>query len=189
MKIVKKPISDVKPYWRNPRNNDKAIAAVKQSIQQYGFNNPILIDSENVIIAGHSRYKALLELGYKEIPVIVLDLTPDKAKEFRIADNKTSEMATWDMEMLIPELREIVNIDEMEIFFDDIDLEKLLKITSTSLLPTAEEIATKQEIADNAFTVDSEKAQNNYVGITCPDCAHEFFVDRVELNRQPGVDL
>lgn len=189
MKIVKKPITDIKPYWRNPRNNEKAIAAVKASIEQYGFNNPILVDTENVIISGHSRYKALLELGYKEVPAIVLELTPAKAKEFRIADNKTSELATWDMDSLIPELREITNIEDMEIFFEDIDLDKLLKITSTALLPTAEEIADRQEHNDNMFAVDSQKAQKNYVEVTCPDCGNSFYVDRVELAKQPGVEL
>ena len=106
-------IAEIKPYWRNPRHNEEAVGAVMQSIRDYGFNQPLIIDAENVIIAGHTRYRALQRLGVTEIPCIVKgDLTAQQAKEYRIADNKTSELSSWDMDRLIPELREIESIVE-----------------------------------------------------------------------------
>jgi ParB family chromosome partitioning protein len=107
MKVQTIKLDDIKPYWRNPRKNEKAVEAVKQSIQAYGFNQPIILDTKKIIIAGHTRYKALLEMGWTEAPCVVIDLPVAKAKEYRIADNKTSELAELDMTALIPELREI----------------------------------------------------------------------------------
>lgn len=189
MKVENIALAEVRPYWRNPRNNDKSIAAVKKSIEKYGFNSPLILDKELVIIAGHSRYKALMELGYKEAPCVVLDLPAAKAKEYRIADNKTSELATWDMDALIPELREIVDIQDMSVFFDGTDLEQLLKITSTAVLPTAEIIADKEQKLNEQFANLSDEKQNSYVEILCPSCAHEFFVDKAEIIRTPGVEV
>lgn len=189
MKVQNIPLAEIKPYWRNPRNNEKAIAAVKQSIQNYGFNSPLVIDSENVIIAGHSRYKALMELGHKEAPCVVVDLPASKAKEYRIADNKTSELASWDMDLLIPELREIGDLGDMGVFFENIDLDNLLKITSTGKLPTAEQISDKQAALNSQFSDLSDSKQANYVEVMCPECTHEFYVDRSEMLRQPGVAL
>jgi len=189
MKVQNIPLAEIKPYWRNPRNNEKAIAAVKKSIESYGFNSPLVIDKENVIIAGHSRYKALMELGHKTAPCVVVDLPSAKAKEYRIADNKTSELASWDMELLIPELREIGDLSDMSVFFENIDLDNLLKITSTGKLPTAEQISDKEELMNAQFSKLSEAKQANYVEVGCPECGHEFFVDRSEMARQPGVEL
>lgn len=128
MKIEKRNIDLIKPYWRNPRNNDKALEAVKESIRRYGYNQPIVVDTENVIIAGHTRYKALRQLGYKSIAVVVLDIDEDKAKQYRIADNKTAEMSEWDDDLLMFELREIEELEDMEIFFDKGELDALLDI-------------------------------------------------------------
>lgn len=128
MKIEKRNIDLIKPYWRNPRNNDKALEAVKESIRRYGYNQPIVVDTENVIIAGHTRYKALRQLGYKNVAVVVLDIDEDKAKQYRIADNKTAEMSEWDDDLLMFELREIEELEDMEIFFDKGELDALLDI-------------------------------------------------------------
>ena len=81
MKLTTLKLTDIKPYWRNPRNNEGAVAAVKQSIKDYGFNYPIVVDAEHVIIAGHTRYKALQELGIKDVPCVVkTDLTAQEIK-------------------------------------------------------------------------------------------------------------
>lgn len=106
--VLIKDIADIKPYENNPRKNDKAVEAVANSIKEFGFKNPIIIDSENVIIAGHTRYKAAKRLRLKTVPVIIAnDLTPEQVKAFRIADNRVSEIATWDFDLLDIELENI----------------------------------------------------------------------------------
>lgn len=133
MKIQEVHIDTIKPYWRNPRNNDKAVEAVKKSISEFGYNSPIVVDKENVIIAGHTRYKALRQLGYDDIAVIVLDISKDKAKQYRIADNKTSEKSTWDEDLLMFELREIEEIQDMDLFFRPGELDRYLGSIDTGI--------------------------------------------------------
>lgn len=186
MKIHNIPINDVKPYWRNPRKNEKAVEAVKKSIQDYGFNQPLILDAKKVIIAGHTRYKALLELGYSEAPCIIVDLPKIKAKEYRIADNKTAELSEWDMDALIPELREIEGLASMQVFFPDLDLQCLLEDTSSVPDVTTAEIEKHQEKMENRFEEHSNIIQGQYVEILCPHCTEAFFLDRAELNRQPA---
>ena len=109
MKIQLKKTSDLIEYENNPRNNDEAVDIVAESIKEFGFKVPIVIDSNNVIIAGHTRVKASIKLGLTEVPCIVADdLTEDQIKAFRLVDNKTAEVATWNMEKLEAE---IINID------------------------------------------------------------------------------
>ena len=108
MKVVMKAIADVLPYGKNPRRNKKAVDAVASSIQQFGWNQPIVVDSEGVIIVGHTRYLAAQKLGLEKVPVVVAkNLTPDKVKAYRIADNKTNELAEWDVSLLSDELKEL----------------------------------------------------------------------------------
>lgn len=128
MKLEKRNIDLVKPYWRNPRNNEKSIELVKESIRQYGYNQPIVVDKDDIIVAGHTRYKALRQLGYEEVTVVVLDLPEDKAKQYRIADNKASEQSTWNEDLLMFELREIEELQDMTIFFQEGELEELLDL-------------------------------------------------------------
>ena len=189
MKVTEVPLVQIKPYWRNPRNNERAVEAVKKSIETYGFNTPIVLDTENVIIAGHTRYKALMELGWKKAPCVVVDLSAAKAKEYRIADNKTSELATWDIDNLIPELREISDLDDMQLYFQNVDLEQLLQISATVKMPTGEAIAAREEQRNTQYAEMSDTAQGNYVELHCPQCESAFYVDRLELNKQPGVSM
>ena len=105
MEITNRKVSELIPYERNPRKNDEAVKYVKASIEQFGFKVPIVIDADGVIVAGHTRVKAAKELGMKEVPCIVADdLTEEQIKAFRLADNKTAEMAGWDFPMLEDEL-------------------------------------------------------------------------------------
>jgi len=102
------PISEIKPYENNPRKNDKAVEIVKNSIKQFGFKNPIILDKNNEIIAGHTRLEASKQLDYKEIPVIWADdLTPEQVKAFRIMDNKSQEFSDWDIEKLQIEFKDL----------------------------------------------------------------------------------
>ena len=113
---------DLQEYKYNPRNNEKAIDGVAESIKEFGFKVPIIIDREGLIIAGHTRLKAAERLGIREVPCIVADdLTPKQIKAFRLADNKTAEFAEWDFELLEKELAELTAFDvDMSAFgFDE----------------------------------------------------------------------
>lgn len=104
-KIREVPVGDLVPYENNPRFNDGAVDAVAKSIREFGFRNPIIVDRDNVVIAGHTRLKAALKLGLEKVPVIVADdLTPEQVKAYRIADNSTGMLADWDYDLLRQEL-------------------------------------------------------------------------------------
>ena len=123
MQITNKKISELKEYENNPRDNTTAIEAVANSIKEFGFKVPIIVDGNNIIIAGHTRYKAAISLGLEEVPCIVAsDLTPEQVKAFRLADNKVGEIATWDLEKLKLELEGIDGLD-MSLFGFDIEPE------------------------------------------------------------------
>ena len=118
--IISKKIGELAPYKRNPRKNDRAIGAVAASIKEFGFKVPIVIDKENVIVAGHTRLEAAKKLGLEEVPCIVADdLTEEQIKAYRLADNKTAELAEWDPELLEIELKDIEEIDMSEFGFDE----------------------------------------------------------------------
>lgn len=122
MDIQNIAIDKIIPYWNNARNNSKAIKPVEESIKKFGFNQPLVVDKNLEIIVGHTRYFALLNLGYKEVPCIVADLDEEKARQYRIADNKTSEFASWDEDKLIRELRTMnVPADMQDFFFEPIE--------------------------------------------------------------------
>ena len=116
MNIIEKNLNEIKPYEKNPRKNDNAVEYVANSIKEFGFKVPIVIDKDGVIVAGHTRYKASKKLGLEKVPCIIADdLTPEQIKAYRLADNKVSEKSEWDFDLLQDELSEILNID-MEMF-------------------------------------------------------------------------
>ena len=119
MNIVYKEIGDLVPYKNNPRKNKKAVEYVKNSIEEFGFKNPIIIDRNNVIVCGHTRYQAAKQLEYQTVPCIMADdLTDEQIKAFRIADNKTAEMAEWDDPRLTLELLDLTDFDMSKFGFD-----------------------------------------------------------------------
>lgn len=121
MQITRKNVSELKEYENNPRENNHAVEAVANSIREFGFKVPIIVDENNIIIAGHTRYKAAISLGLEEVPCIVAsDLTPEQVKAFRLADNKVGELATWDLEKLRLELENIEGLD-MSLFGFEIE--------------------------------------------------------------------
>jgi ParB/RepB/Spo0J family partition protein len=125
MEIIFLRTSEIIPYENNPRHNDEAVEQVSASIREFGFKVPIIIDKDNVIVAGHTRLKASEALGLEKVPCIRADdLTEDQIKAFRLADNKVSELATWDTEKLSIELDEI-EMDMSEFGFDDIEIEPI----------------------------------------------------------------
>jgi site-specific DNA-methyltransferase (adenine-specific) len=112
LRIIYKKVEDLIPYVNNPRNNDSAVDVVANSINEFGFKVPIIIDKSNIIIAGHTRLKAAQKLGIEEVPVIIADdLTPAQIKAFRIMDNKSSEYAEWDYDALKIELESLKELN------------------------------------------------------------------------------
>lgn len=108
MNYIKKKLDEIKPYENNPRINDDAVDDVVESIKQCTYIAPIVIDENGVILAGHTRYKALKKLGFKECDVIeVRGLTEEQKKKYRLYDNKTSELASWDQKKLAQELCDV----------------------------------------------------------------------------------
>ena len=122
MEITYLPISQLKPYEKNPRINDNAVDACASSIKEYGFKVPIIIDSEKTIIAGHTRLKAAKKLGMKTVPCIIADdLSEEQVRAFRIADNKVSDFSIWDNRLLLEELDALSDFDLFTGFdFDDL---------------------------------------------------------------------
>lgn len=107
MNIQEIDITVIKPYDRNPRKNDKAVDRVADSIKQFGFQQPIVVDKNNIIVAGHTRYKAAKKLNLSKVPVVIADVSEEKLQAYRIADNKLNELAEWDDDLLFEEISEI----------------------------------------------------------------------------------
>lgn len=156
MKIVYKVPEELKDYENNPRINEKAIEPVSKSIEKFGFLVPVIIDKNNVIVAGHVRKRAAITLNIKEIPCIYAEnLNEEQIKAFRLIENKTSEFADWDIEKMQEELNEIVNIDLSTFCFPDL---------SESLLVSDEDFLQGTEIV---------KERKNKE-IICPKCGEKI---------------
>lgn len=113
------PLDQIHPYEKNPRKNDEAVDKVAASIREFGFRQPIVVDADHVIIAGHTRLEASKRLGLPVVPVVVADdLSEEQVKAYRLADNKTAEFSGWDFDMLNSELFEISDIDMAAFGFD-----------------------------------------------------------------------
>ena len=119
MDVIEKKLKDIKPYEKNPRKNDSAVDAVANSIREFGFKVPVVIDKDGVIVCGHTRYKAAKKLKLDTVPCVVADdLTEEQIKAYRLADNKVSELAEWDIDLLGEELDGIFDIDMSDFGFD-----------------------------------------------------------------------
>lgn len=153
-KITLMALSDITPYENNPRNNEEAVEKVANSIKEFGFNQPIVVDRDNVIIVGHTRYLAAQELGLTEAPVIVAgNLSDEQARAYRLADNKTGELAGWDFEKLALELEQIEDINMSDFgFIEGSDL----------------------DITDDDFLSDNQIKEKEPKKVTCPHCGQEF---------------
>jgi ParB-like chromosome segregation protein Spo0J len=129
MEVKLVSIDDVRPYEKNPRVNDGAVDAVAASLREFGFRQPIVVDEAGVIIVGHTRWKAARKLGLAKVPVhVAKDLSPEQVKAYRLADNKTAELAEWDMELLPIELKDLqaADFDLSLLGFGEEELAKLL---------------------------------------------------------------
>lgn len=123
MEVRNLNINEIKPYESNPRNNDNAVEAVANSIKEFGWQQPIVVDKDMVIIVGHTRWLAAKKLGCKEVPVIIAsNLSNEQVRAYRLADNKTGELATWIYGDLMEEIQEIQDLDLSDFGFTDSDL-------------------------------------------------------------------
>jgi len=154
-KIVMLPVSEVRPYEKNPRKNAEAVKYVKASIEQFGFKVPIIIDSNRVIVAGHTRLLAAKSLGMAEVPCIMADdLTEDQVKAFRLADNKVGEFAEWEMNLLGKELGELAEISDIDMGdfgfdlseFDNIGMDEKTEVEEDEVPEEVEPVCKKSEI-------------------------------------------
>ena len=166
MEIITKKINEVIPYENNPRKNDEAVEYVAKSIEEFGFKNPIIIDKNSVIVAGHTRVLAAKKLGLTEVPCIMADdLTEEQIKAFRLADNKVGEIATWDFDLLNLELDNIFDIDMVDFGFSEANIDW-------------DNVA---ELSDSNY----DKPQHNM--LECPACHH---IDRdIHFKKVEGVDV
>jgi hypothetical protein len=180
------PIGDIKPYWRNPRKNDNAVPAVRASIACYGFQQPLVLDKKNVIIVGHTRYRAAQELKLTEVPCVRSSLPPGKAREYRIADNKTSEFAEWDLDALLPELRELTDAD-MGVFFKDNDLAEIMAGPKKIGTVNADQIQRRDAELTDQFSDQSDVKKADMIEVTCPHCSNDFLLRKGQISKQPTV--
>lgn len=126
MEIINKKIEELKMYDKNPRKNDDSVDYVANSIKQFGFKVPLVIDKDGVIVTGHTRYKASKKLGLKEVPCIIADdLTPKQIRAFRIADNKVTEKSSWDLDLLKEEFDDLLDFDMTDFGFGEFEVTML----------------------------------------------------------------
>lgn len=203
--IVMKKLSEIKPYIRNPRKNAKTVELLCKIIPKVGFNVPLVIDQNGVIVKGHARFTAAIRLGMEEVPCIITHADPEAIKADRIADNKISEFSEWVNEELMHEI-DMIDFDfdfsELgfpKVSFDDIpsaedfapdedtgteiNEETRKRLYEEFLAKQAEENATEVEIASQRSVEAAEKAQKNtasappkYYKVVCEKCGHLMFV-------------
>ena len=158
MKVEQWSIQDVKPYNRNPRKNDEAVEYVANSIKEFGFQQPLVVDSNGVLIVGHTRLKAAQQLGIEEVPVVVADtLTDEQVKAYRLADNKTGEKSWWDWNLLNDELEDI---DWLDLNMEEFGFSAMVDLS---------------ELFEEAET-DSESTPQEPKEVQCPHCGMYFTV-------------
>ena len=179
MQIIEKSIADIRPYENNPRNNEAAIQYVANSIKDFGFKVPIVIDKNGTIITGHTRVLAAKKLGMKTVPCILADdLTPEQVKAFRLADNKVSEMADWNWAKLEKELSGLGDLDwDMSNFGFDMQFDESNEDFNSFFEPAPPRPA--QEAAENTATTennvgtengDAEVKKKSAKSFVCPHC-------------------
>lgn len=178
--IITLPIGKIKPYWRNPRENNVTVEKVKKSIQTYGYNQLVAVDKKHCIIAGHARWLALRQLGVDKIAVMVLDLEEKKARAYRIADNKTSEFSKWTSDLNV-ELRSLeTELPDLKVYFDE-DLDDLLAastgVTKRGVL--AKDVAE----AASKLAGQMDDRQRRFQEVVCPKCSHEFITSPETVKR------
>ena len=152
MKVKSVKLSEIFPYYDNPRDNTNAVEPTKESIKRFGFVKPILVDKAGVIIAGHTRYVAAYQLGMEFVPVVYSDMDDEMAKKYRILDNKLAEKSSFDEDQLLEDLRNMEVPTDMQAFFFE-DINQMLNFSLDSINQQAEEYGGFQ---DDYSQVDEE---------------------------------
>lgn len=180
VKVVK--LSEIYPYYDNPRDNTNAVEPTKESIRRFGFVKPILVDKAGVIIAGHTRYVAAFQLGLEFVPVVYSDMDDEMAKKYRILDNKLAEKSSFDEDQLLEELRSMEVPTDMQAFFFE-DINQMLNFSLDSINQQAEEYGGFQDdysqVEDENFEAPSnEEDGESYEGSSDEeeDPAKDLFV-------------
>lgn len=180
LEIVEKQVDDIIPYQNNPRLiSDEAVKEVSASIDRFGFRQPIVVDTENVIVAGHTRYLAAIELGMSSVPVHVMDGNIEDILAYRLSDNKTKEITEWDMGYLVTELEEIIRLgkeagmeyEKMVPGLDDENIETLIQHSMEGFSVNAEAIEAAERFIDES----TSNIQRTEIKFCCPHCQHEFY--------------
>lgn len=166
------PLERIRPYAGNPRViTEQAVESVAASIEKYGYRQPIVVDRDGVIIVGHTRYEAMKRLGWTEAEVLRADLPEEKAREYRLVDNRTSEMTFWEHDALVAELREMEQ-GMLDRFFPDVSLE--IESVSEATAITEEDV---QEAIRATETVrETARTNTHTTEVVCPSCFHTFDV-------------
>ena len=185
MQIKEFSLQELRPYEKNPRKNDAAVEKVANSIKTFGFKVPLVIDTDNVIVCGHTRFKAAQKLGLNKVPCVVADdLSPELIKAFRLADNKVAELSYWDFEKLGFELDELKNVGldlsvlgfdlphvDVNDFFEEVETKKIKPEKAKSEEPETQKFSTEQA---NENYKNFEDIANKKKIIICPHCGKEI---------------
>ena len=173
-------VADIKPYDKNPRRIPKsAVDGVADSIKRYGYQQPIVVDKDLVVIVGHTRLRAIQQLGYEEIEVYAADLPEEKAREYRLVDNRVGEMTSWDHESLVAELREFES-GLLEQYFPNVDLE-------IGQIESARQV-TQKDVDNAAEAIQKVNEGDTMLStqVKCPSC---YFVFDVRTDSLPGLSF
>lgn len=213
-KIIMKKLNEIKPYFKNPRKNDKTVEMLVKVIPQVGFNVPILIDKDGVIVKGHARYKAAFKLGMEEVPCVITTATPEQINLDRITDNRISELSEWMEEGLLHELDALdvkfndilgdldLKTDVLESVFDDTSFEEIENehpdLSDEEKQKIYEEMIAKKEaeeqarIAERIKKAEEEKIEDQlpqkkkYIKCVCGKCGEVFYI---ELDKAVIIEM
>lgn len=178
VKVVK--LSEIFPYYDNPRDNTNAVEPTKESIKRFGYVKPILVDKAGVIIAGHTRYVAAYQLGMEFVPVVYSDMDDEKAKKYRILDNKLAEKSSFDEDQLLEELRNMEVPTDMQAFFFE-DINQMLNFSLDSINQQAEEYG--------GFQNDYSQVDENFEAPSNEEAGESEETSSDEEEEDPAKDL
>lgn len=164
LEVIYKKIEDITPYANNPRRNDQTALKLRKSIQEFGFKNPIILDDNDVIVSGHARLKAAIMLGMQEVPCVYANgLTEAEIKAFRLADNKTAEIAGWNYDKLCEEMSAL-NADGFNLDFSGFNEAEQFYYLADEALP---EKVDKQEYKEYQQEAEKENVKGFVTAIIC----------------------
>lgn len=175
METVLKKVKDLKPYENNARLNDDTISRLSESIENYGYVVPIVIDEKNVIVTGHARLKAIQNLGWKTVHCVISNLSDDQNKEYRIIDNKIQDISEWNDDLLVTELRGLQHIASEFDLKVNTALETSYGMFDDNV--TTEDIANQENKIETGFVDRADSANEGLVEIACEHCGANFGIE------------